>query len=470
MAEAVNGLRGAFYRGLTEDYLESKEKSLLYRAFWGESMRGLLKTYFPQLLEEEPSIPKDGERLREQMAKVREKMVEAMRENPQWARSLLLREPGWKKRRDIWEELWLNDAGFRGGIITDTEYYLWLAEYLAEHDLYKTNIYYYDVDRERKKYEPHQWLYVLLQAGLGMRPGELKENVNVRKQDRRKTDCAGAGLSKTDVEEGLAMLAEQIRDDRGRIAGRLHGITCIVKTRGGRKKKDYLLFLTERLERLALHIKIKNWLQDSGYPLVGDGRAPENKKPRKIDFTMCLFEAYCDSAEGYEFRKKTGESKNWRLDGLGFCVLDVDADPDQLKAILEGQAAGWDKDPYLYLPLAVHLSSGCVFFLAGKGNYENVYPTADDEARAAYESARSRYCFDYLRLTKDHSKLFPGGEAFCLRPVFHKNAGASYRQVLDQFKGYCTNWSGDSPLHAVMEYNGTEPKGIPEPFHWAFDI
>lgn len=463
MEGPVNGLRKVFCRDLTEDYLERQKKSFLYRAFWSENMTGLLKAHFPQLLEEEPPAPKDGKRLREQMGK-------AMQERPQWARSLLLREPGWKKRRDIWEELWLNDAGCRAGIITDTEYYLWLVEYLAEHDIYRTNIYYYDAERERRKYEPHQWLYMLLQAGLDRNPGEWKEALHGHKPDRLQTGPAGADLSKTDVEKALALLAEQIRDDRDRIAGRLHKVTYVAKTRDGRKKKDYLPLLTRRLEWLALHIKIKNWLQDSGYPLVGDDREAKGKKPRKTDFTMRLFEAYCDSAEGYEFRRKTGGSGNWRLDGLGFCVLDADADPDQLKAVLEAQAAGRDADPYLYLPLAVHLGSGCVFFLAGKAIYEEAYQNAGPEAQADYKTAQARYCFDYLRLTEDYSERFPGKGAFCLRPVFHENAGKSCKKILDQFKGYCVDRDGDSPLHAVMEYNGTEPDGIPEAFRWAFEI
>lgn len=469
MEEPVNGIRRTFCRDLTENYLKEQRDSFLYRAFWGESMSGLLKTNFPRLLEEELPMPKDGNQLRKQMIEVREKMVKAMRERPQWARSLLLREPGWKQRRDIWEELWLNDTGYRAEIITDTEYYLWLVEYLAEHDIYKTNIYYYGEDREREKCEPHRWLYMLLRVGLGMELGELKEKMNAGKQDRRKTDRAGAGLTKADVEVALAMLAEQIRDDRGKIAGRLNKVACAVKTKDGTKKINYLPLLTGQLEWLALHIKIKNWLQDSGYPLVGDERVVE-KKARKTDFTMRLLEAYCDSAEGYEFRRKSGGSGNWRLDGLGFCVSDVNVDMDQLKAFLEAQAAGRDEDPYLYLPLAVHLGSGCVFFLAGKGSYEKAYQKADAKARAAYKSTQARYCFDYLRLTEEHSEMLPGGEAFCLCPVFHENAGISYKKVLDDFKGYCLDRSGDGPLHAVMEYNGTEPQGIPKEFCWAFDI
>lgn len=124
----------------------------------------------------------------------------------------------------------------------------------------------------------------------------------------------------------------------------------------------------------------------------------------------------------------------------------------------------------------MHLNSGCVFFLAGKGNYEKAYQTANAKAWATYKSTRSRYCFDYLRLTEYHSETFPGGEAFCLCPVFHKNAGVSCRKVLDEFKRYCLGGSGGldgnggSPLRAVMEYNGTEPEGIPKAFHWAFDI
>ena len=46
---------------------------------------------------------------------------------------------GRKERRDFWEELWLRDAAYRAGLITDTDYYLWLVEYLAVRVLTKKN-------------------------------------------------------------------------------------------------------------------------------------------------------------------------------------------------------------------------------------------------------------------------------------------------------------------------------------------
>ncbi len=87
-------------------------------------------------------------------------------------------------------------------------------------------------------------------------------------------------------------------------------------------KKDYLPWLTARLERMALHIKIKTWLQDSGYPLGGRGKADKSpREPRKQDFSLRLFEAYCDSEEGYDFYKKdlSGQENcgDWHMDGQG---------------------------------------------------------------------------------------------------------------------------------------------------------
>lgn len=280
-------------------------------------------------------------------------------------------------------------------------------------------------------------------------------------------------MSGADVEEALAMLAEQIQTDRDKIANRLQKLRYVVRGRDGRRV-NYLRWLTARLEWMALHVKIRNWLQDSGYPLVGLSgtrkRPKEEKKARKSDFTMRLFEAWCDSPEGYELHKKAGggETGNvgWHLEGQGFCVLSTD--PDRLRALLEGQAAEQDKAPYVYLPLAVHLRSGCVFFLAGKGNYEKVYQ--GDEHENDYRAAQKRYCFDYLRLTENHSQNPPGDGTFCLSPAFHENVKEKYKDVLDAFKGYCEDRFDDSPLQAVREYNGSEPAGFPEELLWAFDL
>ena len=325
-----------------------------------------------------------------------------------------------------------------------------------------------------------------------MDEGELKREITARKRarrDARKQSAAetgpfgegtGTGLSRADVEEALAMLAEQIQADRDKIAGRLHKLSVVRDKDGRQVKKDYLRWLTARLEWMALHVKIRNWLQDSGYPLVGLSgtrkRPKEEKKARKSDFTMRLFEAWCDSPEGYELYKKAGDEKtdteagsgSWHLEGQGFCVLSMD--PDRLKALLEDQAAEQSEAPYFYLPLAVHLRSGCVFFLAGKGNYENVYRKAGDKLRTQYRDTKARYCFDYLRLAERHSQNPPGDGTFCLFPAFHENAEKKYKDVLDAFKGYCEDRFNDSPLQAVKEYNGSESAGFPEELLWAFDI
>lgn len=78
------------------------------------------------------------------------------------------------------------------------------------------------------------------------------------------------------MEKKLAEAARLIRQERDtggtQIAARLHDLKCS-KTRNGMViRMDYLPWLTARLERMALHIKIKTWLQDSGYPLGGTGQ------------------------------------------------------------------------------------------------------------------------------------------------------------------------------------------------------
>lgn len=455
MEKSVNdGIREDFYYDLIETYERQAEASFLYRYFWAESVAELLEEHFPQLPVAEPLAPKNGPRIKKRLG-------ETMKERPEWARGLLLKPaPGKarKERRDFWEELWLNDAGYSAGLISDTEYYLWLVDYLSARD-----IYYKDKGSGKRNRNGHTWLYRLLLAGLQMEPGQLqtRDGENIR--------------TKAQVGRDLAKLARMIQDERSageaETAGRLHDLKLQVKTAGGMiVLKDYLPWLTAMLARMALHIKIKTWLQDSGYPLVEEGWAKDPpKKPRKQDFSMRLFEAYCDSAEGYEFHRKAPGGKaaaqGWRLDGLGFCVLE----PDQFEPLLEvlerrGNAA-------VYLPLAVDLYSGCVFFLAGKENYKNAYRTADEEARKAYRNAEARFCFDYLRLDRGRRKGFPGdvGGAFQLRPTFHENAGKSYQAVLSAFKRYCMAGK-NSARQAVRAFNGTEPAGIPDVFRWAFDV
>lgn len=505
MEGPVSEIRKTFLHDLTQDYLNGQKGSLLYRAFWTENMKRLLKAHFPDLLSPELSVPKSADELKKLAGKLKKQLCEAMKERPGWADELPARKWSWQLRRDFWEELWLNDAGYRAGLIGDTEYYLWLVRYLVVHDVYyKTNIYSYQNEYDeridnRTKRPGHPWLHRLLKAGLGMDEDELKREIWARKKARReerkeerkkarKKPAAGvdlsseapeegpseeeqkAGLSLADVEEALAMLSEQIQADRDKIAGRLHGLLYPTRDKDGRLiKKDYLLQLTARLEWMALHVKIRNWLQDSGYPLRGDNRRKGPPKARKSDFTMRLFEAWCDS---YELRKRAGDDETddggWRLEGQGFCVLDTAPDPDQLRALLEDQAAEQDETPHFYLPLAVHLRSGCVFFLAGKGNYEKAYQ--GDEHEDDYNTAQERYCFDYLRLAKNHSLKPPGDGAFCLSPAFHENTKHKYKVVLDAFKDHCNDMVNDSPLQTVREYNGSEPAGIPEALLWAFDI
>lgn len=451
MENAVNGIREVFYRDLTGEYQDKRERSFLYRAFWAECVARLLEKYFPQLSAEDPLRPEDEVRIRKRLS-------QAMGERPERARSLLLREApgkGRKERRDFWEELWLNDAGYRAGLISDTEYYLWLVEYLTARDVYY---------KDNSMWDGHAWLYRLLLAGLrgterALEPGQMqRDGENIR--------------TKAQVGRDMAELARLIRDERdaGRAeaAGRLHGLKCRVRIRGQEARLvDYLPWLTGRLERMALHIKIKTWLQDSGYPL-GEGNRTKKppKEPRKQDFSMRLFEAYCDSAEGYHFHRKdrSGGTAGWQLDGMGFCALE----PGQigaLQAALERSGTA-----YLYLPLAVDLLSGCVFFLAGKENYTELYRGAGKKLRDAYQGAKARWCFDYLRLDEARREELPGdvGGALRLRPTFHENAGRSYQAVLNDFKRYCM--TGDhSPRQAVREFNEEGPSGVPDGFRWGFD-
>ena len=452
MENAVNGIREVFYRDLIDEYQDKRERSFLYRTFWAEGVAGLLEGHFPQLSAERPLRPEDELRIRKRLS-------EAMRERPEQARSLLLREaPGKvrKERRDFWEELWLNDAGYRAGLISDTEYYLWLVEYLTARDVYY---------KDNSMWDGHAWLYRLLLAGLrgterALEPGQMQRNgENIR--------------TKAQVGRDLAELARLIRDERAaegtEAAGRLHGLKRRVRIKGQEAKVvDYLPWLTGRLERMALHIKIKTWLQDSGYPLgEGNGSQSPPKGPRKQDFSMRLFEAYCDSPEGYHFYKKGrggAAPGGWQLDGMGFCVLE----PGQLGALQAALEQG--ETAYLYLPLAVDLFSGCTFFLAGKANYEELYRGAGKKLKDAYQSAKARWCFDYLRLDEAYRKEFPGdvGGALRLGPTFHENAGRSYRAVLNDFKRYCM--TGDnSPRRAIREFNEEGPSGLPDEFCWAFD-
>ena len=422
MEQSLNeGIRATFYSDLTCDYKLNGEKSFLFRAFLKESLSELLEEHFPEYPEDGPIQPKA----------VRALLKNAMGERPEWARDLLLREPpgkARKERRDFFRELFLNDAGYAVGLISDTDYYFWIVEYLAAR-----NVYY----KDSGIWDGYTWLSELLWAGL---PGR-----EVR--------------TKAEAERALDELAGMIRDGRQRAeaADRLHGL----RTGEGR---DYLPRLAGWLERMAIHIKIKTWLQDSGYPLRdGDEKARPPKGPRKRDFTMQLFAAYCDGPEGYDFiRKDLGgrAAAGWRLDGNGFCVLDLEQ-AEQLRSALEQSSTA-----YYYVPVGFHMRSACTFFLAGKDIYGELYEDADEKSRKAYEDAKGSFCFDFLRL--DGSTPQAVGGAFRLRPTFHENVGRSCRDVLDNFKRYCEN-RDDGPLQAVREFNEECPPGVPDAFRWAFD-
>ena len=480
MGESVNGIRGAFYSDIIYDYQckydDKREKSFLYRAFWAEGVSGLLKRLdrslsehlagdghespnplekymapfcpnsrpgswdYPWHLAKQPLKPGDESRIKEQLAA-------AMAEHPAWAKGLLTKtvpEKGRKERRDFWEELWLRDAAYRAGLITDTDYYLWLVEYLAVRDIYY---------KDNSIANAHLWLKRLL----------------------HKTGVAGEDLAvKANVEKKLAEAAALIRQERDaggtEIAARLHNLKRSVKNRNGEtiRKEDYLPWLTARLERMAVHIKVKTWLQDSGYPLGRKDKAETPpREPRKQDFSLRLFEAYCDSGEGYEFyRKDLGGQENsgdWHTDNQGFCMLEL-SQADGLREVLE-QSGG----RYLYIPLAIHLGSGCIFFLAGKENYREAYEKAGRLLKEAYRQANG-CCFDYLRLDEGYQAQFPGdvGGAFRLQPAFHENQGRSCLDVFMDFKRYCLSGTC-SPRRTVKNFNEEAPDGIPAAFRWAFD-
>ena len=129
MGHTVGGLRDSFYRDLRREYRDKGVDSFLYRYFWTEAVTGLLEEYFPRLSLECPVQPENsgqiGARLKDAAAVYKELLLRPV-----------LQKRDRKERRDFWEELWLNDAGYQAGLISDRDYYLWLVEYLAVHDLY----------------------------------------------------------------------------------------------------------------------------------------------------------------------------------------------------------------------------------------------------------------------------------------------------------------------------------------------
>ncbi len=363
--------------------------------------------------------------------------------------------------------------------------------------------------------------------------------------DKRKKTSNPAGQERKSIsmaqrKKDLTKLAEKLRREcetgGTEISSRLHNLKCRVRTKKGMASVDYLLWLTGRLARMALHIRIKTWLQDSGYPLIKQENPEEvGDKPRtepftigsrrKRDFFMSLFEAYCSSPRGYEFHKKDLASatalEGWRLDRAGFCILDS-SHMDALQHALEGS-----QETSLNIPLAVDLYSVCVFFLAGKKLYEAVYrqeakkrkdawldaeqkyeqakkareeygrrlrqypdyleklekDLADREktyhvavkkydlavkAKKEFDATQCLFCFDYLRLDKEHLAQFDGDlqSALWQGPHFHENAPhflenarESREALLNKFRWYCAE--GDNSLRAqVRGFNPDMPLSL----------
>lgn len=540
MEKSVNGIRGRFYYDLKKDYRERKEQSFLFRAFWAEGVRELLKKQLPPLPKKNelrsllrvlkkqflevlsdaesrkeqvreaylqlpekpkellrvhlPQLPEEiGQQLKEHFAQLPEELKKLLEERFPW---LLEEDLQWvayearirkqlreavrkrsggvlqrkapeeeRERRDFWEELWLYDAGREEGLISEWEYYLWLLEYLAARSAcYQVYYYYHDSRKDRDenldesiKEDGREWLYELLRAGL------------------EKTS-EPESLSVAQIREELKELAGRLRGpDRERTAGLLQDLKHRESMAG---ETAYLPWLTAKLKQRAVHIRIRNWLQDSGYPLGNENRTNR----RKQDFSMRLFEAWCDSEDGYEFvSKKNGGMRGaggWNVEN-GFCVWKPDFFETYLEELLEVLKRRRKKR--FYLPLAVDLNSGCIFFLAGKAHYEDVYFKVDRKLREVYESMEEFYCFDYLRLdTRYLGRESPGdvGGAFRLRAAFHENAGKSYQRVLNDFKRYCEE--GDaaesryldpdrSPRQKIRAINRLRhPEGIPAVFGGAF--
>ena len=584
MEKSVRDIRETYYHSLIEDYQNEKINSFLYRSFWAEKARelikeslpplpnrkelgkqikelykgflgfltdeengpeqmeehfarlseeakGLLRVHLPQLPEGIATLLKEHFRqlpgeveelltgrfpwLQEEETswlryrpQIRNLLKENMRDRPEWAQKVLKQEPPRKakeeqeagqeqkrERRDFWKELMLNDAGYRAGLITDTEYYVWLTEYLAVRKKYWKNNY-----KDISMYDGHKWLYKLLAAGLGRKPEEPVRLEKVQKDGKNPDHKAGKNRrDKAGVERDLEELAEKLRYEAetggGEISGRLHGLKRKVMTKDGKDTmKDYLLWLTEKLQRMAVHTEIRNWLQDSGYPLRDDGETENQdevkrllQEPRKQDSSMRRFAAYCDSEKGFDFiEKKEGgreADEGWVVRG-GFCVWRPDGVKEYLQALVQAlEEEGNDK---FYIPLAVDLYSGCVFFLAGKGYY------AEEDKRS--EDKDAFFCYDYLRLderedSKNSKDPKYSAVAFRLQNTFDENVGKSYEDVLNDFKRYCgkgahkqvetrdigggeeVSYEKDyNPRRKIKSYINEElPAGAPEVFRWIFE-
>lgn len=511
MEGSVNTVRYHFYRDLIHEYMNEGEQSFLYRYFWADSVSGFLEEHFPKASLKRTSRPEDEPRIKKMLAGI-------LKKNPGRAADRFLKRAPKGKRRNFWEELWLNDIGYLAGRMEDRDYYLWLTEYLAVHDIYYKDTSLWDLRGD---------LDSLLKEGL--QDGERMPAPGCRKRERE----GGGGIEvfvTAQMKRDLADLAEQLRREQEaggtEISDRLHDLKGYVGAGKDKKPADYLLCLTGSLARMALHIRIKTWLQDSGYPMLKPKDGEDVKaelfregRRRKQDFSMRLFEAYCSSSRGYEIRKKdpagTEASGGWRMNSAGFCMLDS----AQISKLQD--ALGKSKATSLNIPLAVDLYSGCVFFLAGKKLYEALYRREAEEQKAAYETAKksrkeleqrrqcdpdntetlsrdladaeknclaamkkyrraaeswcafmnskNRFCFDYLRLDETHLKQFPGDVrgAFRLRPNFLENAGKSYESLRIDFVKYCEN---EGPRELVREFNQEQSAGIPDldRFFWAF--
>ncbi len=578
------GIRETYFGDLIRDYEDRKEKSFLYRTFWAENVKDLLKKYLPPLpgkrelnrqmreldrqflmpLASEKNGPEQMEKYFRQLSKEAKELLEVhlpqlpeevvkllrkhseqlprevkellaesfpwlleedvswpeyedkikellkknIRERPVWGDNVLLQKPPRKvprkkkdkpqeeddpkgERRDFGAELWLNDAGYEMGRISDTGYYLWLSEYLAARGSYY---------KDNSIRDAHVWLYRLLISGLGMEPEQFRKN--------GKNICG-----KAEVETYLKELAEKIREpqeaektklteamqkqreiEKKEIAGRLHGLyrKRNLKSRtDGPEKEDYLLWLTERLKRMSVHIRLKNWLQDNGYPLAKEGKVKTlSQKCRQQNFPLRLFETFCDSADGYEFsRKKIGlqAGEDWKVSD-GFCVWEPDNFEVHLQTLLDVLKRNDRRE--FYFPLALDLRSGCVFFLAGKEYYKYVYDKCGDKKlKKKYEAANPLFCYDYLRLAGKES-FEDDRVTFELYPAFHENAGKEYDEIFKAFKAYCKGegveqWKtltvedgeaecyvedvDDIPREKIRALNDSGPIGIPKVFRWAFD-
>lgn len=515
MGDDVGGLRDRFYRELRRKYRDEGVNAFLYRYFWTDAVTELLEKYVPNLPAPCPIQPESGAEIRALLAEaVREKPALLLRPVPEKRRRKANGEQNRKgrsgERRDFWEELWLNDAGYQAGLITDTDYYLWLIQYLAVHDrCYK----------DTSIWDGRAWLHTLLEAGwLGA--GEPR----VPGLRRKKSGEIAAPLSTARIKADLEELAARLGTDRTAIASRLHKLE--------EKGEDYLPWLTRHLEQMALHTRIKDWFQNSGYPLIKEGDLPARfsaKKQQKQDTSMRLLEAYCASGQGGSFFRRdrgTGERAGiWRLTGDGFCLPD-EGTVEALRKALER-----DGTDCFYIPLAVDLQSGCVLFLAGKNTYERAYrrevkqwrascdvleeklagwekqyeeakragtgireakkrrdeTRADlkkkkarrdqaEEQEARYQMSTASLCFDFLRLDRRRlrqSEENPAGQ-FRLFPAFHDQAGKSFQTVLEDFLDYCKGECERTrreriPREAIELFNCQLPPDIPEAFRWAME-